>query len=113
MTTTYLTKEDSLRKAKDELNFAQKIYYEIYQSRQIESDENELIRKFYYSFYHIVNVITTSLLMKIDFKSHSALISKFGTYVHLNNFLDDSFTSALSKLFFLRDLYDYRNSGGR
>lgn len=103
--------------AKKELLEASDIATFIYNSRQLEPNENLLIRNFYYSVYHLVKAISV-LDTGVDYSSHSALISYFNRENKKDNFLSEfnvdtasikDIGKYLDTLFRLRDQYDYRD----
>ncbi|MFG6367190.1 MAG: hypothetical protein K1W16_01975 [Lachnospiraceae bacterium] len=108
----YKNISDRISAAKIELGMASDITHQIYQSRQLESDENQLIKNFYYSIYHLVKGISIIDTGK-EYHSHHALISYFNRESRKSSFLDgiilnDSSRAGLDRLFVLRDQYDYK-----
>ncbi len=108
----YKNISDRISAAKIELGMASDITHQIYQSRQLESDENQLIKNFYYSIYHLVKGISIIDTGK-EYHSHHALISYFNRESRKSSFLDgiilnDSFRAGLDRLFVLCDQYDYK-----
>lgn len=109
----YKSIADKISAARTELGMAGDIAHQIYQSRQIEPDENQLMKNFYYSIYHLVKGISIIDTGK-EYHSHHALISCFNRESRRSNFLngtvqlDDTFRSGLDRLFVLCDQYDYR-----
>lgn len=109
----YKSMEDRIAAARTELSMADDIANQIYQSRQSEPDESQLIKNFYYSIYHLVKGISIIDTGK-EYHSHHALISYFNRESRKSCFLngavqlDDTFRSGLDRLFVLRDQYDYK-----
>lgn len=109
----YNSMEDRIAAARTELGMAGDIACQIYQSRQSEPDESQLIKNFYYSIYHLVKGISIIDTGK-EYHSHHALISYFNRESRKSCFLngtvqlDDTFRSGLDRLFVLRDQYDYK-----
>ncbi|MDE7274332.1 MAG: hypothetical protein K2N95_15000 [Lachnospiraceae bacterium] len=109
----YKSIADKISAARTELGMAGDIAHQIYQSRQIEPDENQLMKNFYYSIYHLVKGISIIDTGK-EYHPHHALISYFNRESRRSNFLngtvqlDDTFRAGLDRLFVLRDQYDYR-----
>lgn len=104
--------QDRISAAKIELGMAGDVTHQIYQSRQLEPDENQLIKNFYYSIYHLVKGISIIDTGK-EYYSHHALISYFNRESRKSGFLDgihldDTFRAGLDRLFVLRDQYDYK-----
>ena len=108
----YNSTAERITAARTELGMAGDITHQIYQSRQLEPDENQLIKNFYYSIYHFIKGISIIDTGK-EYHSHHALISYFNRESRKANFLhgvcvEDLFRSGLDRLFVLRDQYDYR-----
>lgn len=108
----YQSISERIDAAKTELGMAGDIAHQIYQSRQLAPDENQLIKNFYYSIYHLVKGISIMDTGK-EYHSHHALISYFNRESRKDDFLhgvclENSFRAGLDRLFVLRDQYDYR-----
>lgn len=97
----YKSMEDRIAAARTELGMAGDIACQIYQSRQSEPDESQLIKNFYYSIYHLVKGISIIDTGK-EYHSHHALISYFNRESRKSCFLngtvqlDDTFRSDLT-----------------
>ncbi len=108
----YQSISERIDAAKTELGMAGDIAHQIYQSRQLAPDENQLIKNFYYNIYHLVKGISIMDTGK-EYHSHHALISYFNRESRKDDFLhgvclENSFRAGLDRLFVLRDKYDYR-----
>lgn len=115
---TYKTEKDKTEEAAKELNMASDLAEYIYNSRQLPSNESQLIKNFYYSIYHLVKAISV-LDTGIEYKSHSSLISYFNREIKHDDFLKKynvnisdirNIGNELNTLFIFRDNYDYRDA---
>lgn len=115
---TYKTEKDKAEEAAKELNMASDLAEYICNSRQLPSNESQLIKKFYYSIYHLVKAISV-LDTGIEYKSHSSLISYFNREIKHDDFLKKynvnisdirNIGNELNTLFIFRDNYDYRDA---
>ena len=115
---TYKTEKDKAEEAAKELNMASDLAEYIYDSRQLPPNESQLIKKFYYSIYHLVKAISV-LDTGIEYKSHSSLISYFNREIKHDDFLKKynvnisdirNIGNELNTLFIFQDNYDYRDA---
>lgn len=115
---TYKTEKDKAEEAAKELNMASDLAEYICNSRQLPSNESQLIKNFYYSIYHLVKAISV-LDTGIENKSHSSLISYFNREIKHDDFLKKynvnisdirNIGNELNTLFIFRDNYDYRDA---
>ena len=115
---TYKTEKDKAEEAAKELNMASDLAEYICNSRQLPSNESQLIKNFYYSIYHLVKAISV-LDTGIEYKSHSSLIGYFNREIKHDDFLKKynvnisdirNIGNELNTLFIFRDNYDYRDA---
>ena len=115
---TYKTATDKPEEPAKELNMASDLAEYICNSRQLPSNESQLIKNFYYSIYHLVKAISV-LDTGIEYKSHSSLISYFNREIKHDDFLKKynvnisdirNIGNELNTLFIFRDNYDYRDA---
>lgn len=109
MSKDYYNDEEALDEAKENLKQAQNAAEWIFLQRQMESNMQLLIERFYYSLYYcMVGILTLKTNEK--FKRHESAINAFNYLIYSTDYLDHSFVASISILRGLREEYDYHDA---